>query len=973
LLVVSILFYGFYNYLGVNSLIHWNILTSTEKLKIPIDTFTKGILSFSIEADTYLVFQQYIGGDFTIDIWASYLYFGIIILALLLALTTLSFLNNWLYYVGTAVVLGYFILQQPDVLFSDLSWSKFIQIAPILFIGGTGYYFFAINTRVKFAYRFFVFLISTGIYYGLLFQFSSINIPVLYLLNYGAIVLIIISLVFIFFVGYEIVYMFLNIITVNKTSGNQNGTIHFSIIFGLYMLNLILQYFKNTHILNLELIHINPFFILLVSATLGIWGFKDRSVMFFKLLPFYPFGAVVYVAWAMICFSTIGFYFAMGNDPLVEVFEDSILFTHIGFGIAFFLYVMGNYSRWFNSITPIRSQIYSNQWVSFLFVYGTGLLIVFTMFSYSNMFTWYQAQAGYYNGIADAYYYDGNKALAQEYYRKAVSHEFQNHKSNYSLATIYKNSGNQSEAIAFYKKANLKQPSVFAYANLSQLYVERGKTFEAIFALKKGIEEFPESGELQNNLGLLYKDINFIDSAVIYFSTSAKLLKEENAAAVNKLGTYVKNNVKIDKIEKIEYLPYEINRLAHDKLFEIDRQADLIATDTVLNDLSYAYITNYDLYHLKNEDTLQLIQLSKLQKPDTNNFYRSDIDYLKALINYYNGSVSVAMKSIDNLQLGDQYAAGTYLNTIGLWTLDNDVPRFAVDIFQLAYDKGCKTSLINKAIALMECGMQKEAINIFASGEIQNDPGALAVSEQIGKAFAFKDINAILIADDGDKYVALHYRMKSFSDDQLGNLFFSFIDRTYQFKAGCDIFDYYYKQHNLARCGEILSELREKQKEVSTQLSLRMMKYFAAIEKWNELKEALNTLKLDTKGITYKAYFEAKLAEYEGANASEKYTTVCKRFPFDENVLIDASKYFQEKQNNSFTAFNILLEGISLNPYSSALYKAYCLQAINYGIPGFADNGLVKLRELVSDKEYKEFSLKLDKHKKDFHESLFGN
>ena len=334
LMGISLIFYFYFYFLGLDSVLEWDIKTTSEPIRIAIDTFTKGIVNFSVEADVYMLTQQFAGGDMILNIPALYIYFAILLFALVIALTTLSFLNNWLYYAGTSIILGYYILQQPNVLFDNFLLNKFLQVLPIFFLGGTSYYFFAFSKKSKFILRLGVFLISSLAYYAVIIFYKGSFIPIVYMVNYAAVVTIVLSLLFIFFIGFEIVYAFLFLISSNKGSGGKNSTYHFSGIFLMYMVNLILQYLHNTRQIQFELIHISPFLILAVSAILGINGFKERSVMFPKLLPFYPFGAVIYISWAAICFATIGYFFSTGNDPLVELFEDFILFTHIGFGIG---------------------------------------------------------------------------------------------------------------------------------------------------------------------------------------------------------------------------------------------------------------------------------------------------------------------------------------------------------------------------------------------------------------------------------------------------------------------------------------------------------------------------------------------------------------------------------------------------------------------------------------------------------------
>jgi hypothetical protein len=63
-------------------------------------------------------------------------------------------------------------------------------------------------------------------------------------------------------------------------------------------------------------------------------------------------------------------------------------------------------------------------------------------------------------------------------------------------------------------------------------------------------------------------------------------------------------------------------------------------------------------------------------------------------------------------------------------------------------------------------------------------------------------------------------------------------------------------------------------------------------------------------------------------------------------------------------AYNILLDGITYNPYSSSLYKAYALESINKGLVSYADQALVSLSSLLPPSEYSTFKEKFERQRR---------
>jgi len=975
---------AFFVFQGHDYLIYWANLDQYENLKIAIDYFTSGDFNIPIEADAKIVFSFLTGSAPNIDINVVWGFFILANLTLIFALTAFTFLNNWLYYVGSFVVLAAFVYQQPNILFYNQWFSKYTLIAPILLLGGSSYYFFAFASKASFLARFAIISFVAFCYFSGLMFFSGQQLTVLYLTNYGSIAFIVIAIAFIFLISFEIVYLFLSLITNSKGAGRKSGTMQFVAVYVLYTANLLLQYLKNRGVIHFDLMFISPFILLLVSTVVGIWGFKERSEMFKITLPFYPIGALVYLAWATLSAATIAYCFYSGNDPLIEVFEDTVLFTHIGFGFGFFVYVAWNYSEWINTEVQVNKMIYTYRWVSFLTVYATGLLIVISLFFNSNMFIYKQLLAGYYNYLGDVYYTTNELQLAERYYKDAESWEFQNHKTNFTLATIYQRQNRLKDALKYYRNANLKQPSTYAYANLAVMRYLNGNEVEAVLDLRDGLHDFPNSGALKINLGLVYERLHFPDSAFHYFASVGNNTVFSNYALSNQKALLAK--YAIANKEKSQQLAFSessnqlnINVLAY-ALVSNSPLGNLsladFSKDSLLDEQRFALVNNYMLKTKSDvKDSNAIGLLKKMIASDSNAFFKTDLLYLKAIADNYRNQPFEAAKAVDLLQLSHESNAGRYLNTLGLWALEQTNGKFAAKIFQLASEKGYVSAKVNKAIALAEAKDFKQMLNTLETVNQRSDTNTFELVSKLVSIAKPLIINNLLLSNDDTKASFLYYKCHTLSPSQNINLFFSIKDVSLRLKAGLAIFDWYLSEKNIALAAEILGELTKdtySQSQLST-LNLRLLHYLVWKKDMEGLKRAVNTHKLADRDLIYVPYFEAVVAEQKGDNAQaqKKYAIAVRNCAFNQTIVLMASNYFSKAGNHTI-AFNMLLDGVAMNPFSAKLWKAYCLESVAFGIPSFGISGLESLKPLVNEGDYEAFKKRYDFAKVEFTSQLLG-
>ncbi|MFN0050300.1 MAG: tetratricopeptide repeat protein [Cytophagales bacterium] len=985
LFVATLLFAIFFAFQGHDNLIKWKPLDQYESIKVAIDSFDLGIFTIPVEADAKIVFSLLTGTAPEINLVAVWVFFIVVNIALLLALTSFTFLNNWLFYAGSFVVLLSYVFQQPDLLFSASDLRKFILMIPIVFLGGISYYFFAYSNAKSFTNRFLIIAAVAVLYFSGIFYFAHNQLSILYLTNYGTMAFVIIAIGFIFLVSFEILYFFLFVISNTKGAGTRNGTLQFVLVYVLYSLNLLMQYLKNRGVIQFDLVFINPFIILLFSSIVGIWGFKERSEMFKNTLPFSPTGAIIYISWAIIAAATVGYCYFSANDPVIEVFEDTILFTHIGFGFGFFLYVAWNYYEWINKQAQVHKMIYSFRWVTFLIVYAIGSVVVLAFFYYSNMFIYRQFQAGYHNFLGDIYYRESDLPVAERYYKDAEGWEFQNHKTNYALATIYQRQNRLPEALNFYRRANLKQPSAYAFANLAVMKYLQGRELESILDIKDGIAAFPNDGALKINLGLFYERIHFPDSSFYYFKNAEKDISMQQFASSNQKALFAKYKiVPKDEDESVSVEnksnQFITNELAH--TFIVGKPIEKVSLrsllkDTIVDEQTFALVNNFILKtKAEYADSSSMGTLNEMIASDTNIVFKTDLLYIKAIADNYRNKPYEAAKAVDLLQLSNEYSAGKYLNTMGLWALEQRNFRFASNIFQLAIDKGFEDATLNKAIAQAELHNFVDMIGTLQGLQNSTDTSVKIIVEKLFAIAKPLTYSQLVISEDEVKAAFLHYQGNKLSDSEKQNLFYGIYDKNAKLKAGVALFDYYYQKKNIEICGEILTELT-KESYPSTTLSvlnLRLLQYLALKNNAVELAKATASHKLIGKELIYLPYFQAIAAENARDNiaAAEKHTVAFTNCAFNEEVVLQAAGFFANKMNDQKKAFNILLDGVAMNPYSVPLWEAYCLQSVAYGLPKFGENGLESLKPLVQPVEYQLFKGKFERAVEEYSKALFG-
>ncbi|MBW8049262.1 MAG: hypothetical protein FVQ77_02755 [Cytophagales bacterium] len=949
--------------IGIDNVISWDIVNELKSVSIVLDKFTVNFVEtlhatslqnydFTVDTHTYLIFQKFVGSNFEVNYLAT-LFFIFVSLSIILLLSAVTCLKAVWYFGGMGIFVIFLVSIRFDLIvdLDPIINTGYLQLINILLITAiilfcsTSYYFYAYKKDTSFELRFLIFSIISILLGGLIWFKSDVSHPVLFMANYGCVLPVVLTIIFIFIISLENIDSILYLATRSKSPKSGSNLLHFTFFSLIYLSCLVLVYLENARFFEFDLIYLNAFVVFVVSALLGIWGFKKRNVLFKGQLPFAPIGAYLYLGFAIISTITMGYYFATGNDPMVEVFEEIIILAHLIRGGLFFLYILNNFSTPIAQNMQVHKIVYQPNRTPFFIVTGLSILGIAAMIFKSNFAAYDKVIAGYHNGLGDIYVAENNYSLANKYYNDTYVQGEQSHKSIYAIASLAKARGDDRTAIRYYNSALSMKPTPFSYANLSDLYLSKKKIFDALFILEEGIKKFPLSGELYNNLALVYNNMNMTDSTLFYLDLASAHLKNKKVPASNLLGFFAKKSNHYiraghtvplqfqtiadslqNNLELSSYLPFVSNRLvgSHSPP-KSPRRGDFPtplpkgkgdsksdgkvppsggfrgagrgAGDSILNITQFCWLYNYSIYHLTQDG--KGMAKSPLWGDlggliEQNYKYNEDLLFLTACYNYYYNDMGKGKILLDQLQENSMYMSYHYNNILGLWMLQQGAYKLAAKYFDTA-----------------------KSLTPNTMSERSGDPPEY--SEGKDQKQNVKVNYAFTLSAMGDKSQAIE-AWKELENDT--NTLTSMQPHNH---AGMQV-------NKIAKNFiKVLSEQVEDPDAVGgAEGSEQRARPRLRLDLRHAPCDTLQTLKTDSC-----------------------YKLLLKRASFYEDGRISAANFYNTK--NKDYAYDILLEGIDLNPYSVKLYKAYILYCLELNLTSYAQHAMDELQILTTEEDFIEF------------------
>ena len=976
--VTLTLAYGYAYYQEGRLISSWTVDQQLDLTKTKLDEVHIGMFSIPIEGQLYLNYANYEAGIFKLPLWVYTIYGIILILVSSFLLSIISTLRSLWFAIGMTLFIFYLsVLNLDYVIFLGSYTQVFLIISLVVYIA-VGYYLHAFQKNLSLGWRVCIFSLVTLGLGSLLFLNSHVNNPTIFLVNYGAWVPLIITLLFITISAQDIVRSFFYLISNYNPQGGRSNLVHFTVITFFYLANLLLIFLKERAIFEIDIYYLDVYWLLAIGSILGIWGYQKRQVLIQRILPFDYQAAFGYICLAILSLATITFYMFTANDAMTDVFKDFILFSYIGYGLTFYIYIMINFSNLIDNQANVNAFLYEGKVIPMSTLRYFGLIVILGFFLNVKQMLYYQGVSGYYNGLADIYYHHKDYKMANLYYTHGKYNDYLNHRSNFALASLAQFEEDKEEEFKHLKIAIRRQPSEFAYIRMGQLLLENDKKFDALFTLREGLGKFPQSHFLLNNLASLYKINDITDSTLFYLEKAAQY-SNSNIIQNNIWAYLAEKTVVDDSIQAIQELDLnaqdlygKINALAYftKNKKTIDWENSDASNFTEINAEQFAFLQNYTLNHIGAKSPQVDSLLSEFSHKDSLGFFSHEAQFIQACYQYYHGQVYTGIQSLASIPILPTH--GYYNTVLGLWLLEQKAFAGAITYFDKAIKLKNTLAPFYKAIALSEAHQFDEAIPLWAklTQKDEQNPEVAQFAQRILRVFQ----DSLELNDDVDKYNFLHYKKHIISKKTQIDVYNSITDPNYRVRAGVEMAQYYMSIDSLILAGQYVENVNaikvdnpfvaSEQNLVNLQMALRGGLYEEMLQQIDQVK-LLHLHQNQLPIIRARAY---EILEKE-KESEQYYLEALESTPFDEETILNSAAFFQEVKKDNQKAYDILVNSVRSNPFSLKIYKAYALIALKVGLSYYGDDALEDIRKLTHEEDYQNFVKEYKKQK----EELGGN
>jgi tetratricopeptide (TPR) repeat protein len=962
--IISLFLFGTAWARGLSNVVRWDVLSELNELPITLHAFTDGLLDYAVGGKAYAVSEQFVASAMAVHPGIATVFLVGIGLAFVLIMSAVTRFDRIRYLVGMAtIILGLAFFRWEMLEVPGLGGNYLFLLLAFLF-GSLSYYFHAFRSDYTIPVRLGAFGLLTILVAAGLNALSPVTFPALMVVSYGMPVLLVISVGFIFFIATEIMAGLVWLTSAGRSDGNSPqvstrrtlGVNNFLFVSFLYLINLILIWLRNTKLLDWDVLSVSPFLIYLISVTLGVWGFR-RLVQQQESVSFRDGGAYLYAGLALLTTLTIAYAFATANDPLVEAFEDIIVYTHLGMGVFFVAYVLINFGPIYKQNLPVYRVLYKPKRLEFSLFRVAGVFGVLALLGSGGLIALRQATAGYYNGLGDLYVASNETNSANAFYQLALEEEFQNHKSNYAMASLALAQNNQTAAAFFFQQALLKQPNPQDYVGLSQTYLQTDLFFEAVKTLQRGIRAFPDNGELQNNLGFLYARTSVADSAYYYLKSAADRADRTDVPKANLLAFYARNPNVLSadsslatNLSESLYESYQANALALRLVARHDtaspKKPDWLANEEADEGLSvgrFASLYNYALAEQRPDSALAAT-LQRRSVDPVNQDFTDDLLVARAVTDYHRHDYTTAFSLMSQLAEGDQRNGPAYRSITGLWLIEQGLYRKAADIFAGNTDT---TSIYYRAVALTKANDPVLAQSLWETAAV-SDPAVAALKQVLYEERAPET--------DIEKGFYVTYRT---DDPKRGQYWETIQNPDVKTVAGVALTNEYLDQLQWRNAQLVLSGLPDSSSlgpvavSMRTIAALRLSAFRRSIGSAETMAQQpiLPQHQAERDYWLGQAYERTRKPDL----ARQAYERALALAPLNARI-VSAAAQLQQQQRQSKRAYELVLTALPFNEDNPALLKTYVTLCLDLRLRDYAEEGLTRLRGIAPPADYQAFA-----------------
>jgi hypothetical protein len=960
---------GYYYSITPAPVIGFQTIIESQLAELPFENFRTGIFDLTVPANHYTVTERLLGTALEPNLTASYLWlacFAIALSGLLAVVTTAS----RYYYLGA---MGVFILLVVSLKLETLlifgREDRVFSIFVLLVYGFCSFYIFYFRPEMKFATRFLWFTVVTVIIGIVIALFSKAGYPALHLATNSFPAAMIACILFTVTVAHEIIAAFIVILT--RTSRQGKTLNHFLIITAIYLINLVLAYSVKFGFLKWNIITINLYLLLAVSGTLGLWGMRQRQKQMEGIIDVEPHALTGYVLLGTMAMGALAWFMGTANDPAYNAVADVIIFSHLGYGFIFVLYVISNFGGPLSKNMAVHKVLYSPTSMPFFTFRLAGLIATLALAIYN---TWqvpaHNAVAGYQNLVADLYLLEGNQRVAVVYYNQGRTYGYANHHSNYALANLAGLKFDHDGEKGFYRAASQLRPTEMSYLNWAQMFQSENDPAGALNVLKEGIKRLKGSRPLSNTLGLLYAAQGKPDSAAFAFGNNKEAMIRSNMIALAaRKQMHFASDTAYDKGDSPAMMANKIALAS--SLHRKSSVPLVIPTDSSISAAQATYLNNYLAQRPGSVDTIMLTRIEQLARTEANSGLREPLLFACALSRYSGGEIQRAFSLMEEVAILSSNK-GKYNNILALWCLENRDPIRARVYSEFALSQEYPEAYLAYAVGLTEelasvpriTDQRSRAMAAWDSLATTTDSALVQLARRT-KNLLGTNLNEATPQDPEDLYALVRYRVAQADTMAAIHILATLEDANLKARGFLELSQSLLERDNVRAAASMLrkaSDVQVTDQSLYDAIRLQERLLLAFSGDIEGLRSANQSpLELNRKKAIYRTYFDALIAEAadDTVRASKEFERLAATSWFFDEGLLAASRYFQQHSSDALRSYKLLADAIQHHPSSIRLRKAYIREAKRTGFGDYVRHAMEELRSMITEPEYRRFALEV--------------
>ncbi len=940
----------------------WEQFQQIEVIETTIRSFSVGLSTVDLPADNLVLFETFSGSALQSTSWLYVVLLIGITTGVIVFVTFITTLKRFSFLGAVGFLILILVSFHWEALLIFGISHKAISGVAILLFAGTAYYFQSFRTHHSFQFRLIVFAVIAFLIGVILFFFSELPQPFLVLASNSLLTGIAMSVLFIIMVAHEIVAFFVAIVSSSRTP--SKSAMHFFLISAIYFANLIITFLIQEKYIYWDIITVNSFFLLMISALLGVWGIRERESLYGDAVENPIHVVFLYLSFLLTAFATIGFAIGTDNSPLTEIFSEIILFVHIGYGIIFLAYVTSNFGPMLMANVQVYKILYKPSTMPFFTFRMMGLIATFAFLSFSSPLMSYfdRAFASVYNSQGDIQFTQGDYPTAEAYYRKSLAYRNRNHHAHYALATLYAIQLEPIKELKEYDALLNTTPSEFTFLNLSDIYSTNGNATKNGEILKEGMGILKGSGLLANAQGLNFYQIGLLDSSLHYFQKARQSSLTKITAETNLFATSVKLNLKFPADSLLQLIGskdagVQSNALALANAQHLPLQVKVeVPKDTVLNLKVATLLCNQLTNQASTIDTLQLRQIAALARKPSNIHFKEFLLSSVAQAYYQQNQIKKALDIVREMAFATDH--GKHYNLLATYFLEQGDALTAARYYKIAHNKKVPGAQQREAIAYTEADSIREALPLWRSLSTSTDSLERQQAQLYLKVLE-QPVNSWENLTDLENYGLCHYRI-SLADSVLFEKLVSSINDT-NLRARA-IIERSKKWYDLEEVQQAISELQALRgmqltdKKIADDISVLNLLLSAATQQWDFIESRLKE-GLPNEYRNQSIYLNALLAQQKGNNEAVKSAMAYLadvNFLFEEG-LIASSRFYAKDTTDRLKPYSLLVNGLLAKPNSVRMLKEYSTMAAQLGFEEEVQQTLLKLKQRISKIRYEEF------------------